>query len=129
MSGARRPTRSRKPRETWRSDLETTRQTPKYLAADFGIEVDGLLKSEFVTIEGATNGARELKARFPMLQICITTPWRRRGPSSRLMATGKQSRPVRLLSTLPAFDQRMAVQDRMRRADRRGVNVGITVAV
>ena len=37
----------------------------------YGIEVDGLLKSEFVTIEGATNGARELKTRFPMLQIRI----------------------------------------------------------
>ena len=37
----------------------------------YGIEVDGLLKSEFVTIEGATNGASELKTRFPMLQIRI----------------------------------------------------------
>ena len=37
----------------------------------YGIEVDGLLKSEFVTIEGATNGARELKTRFPMLRIRI----------------------------------------------------------
>ena len=41
------------------------------LGSGYGIEVDGLLKSEFVTIEGATNGARELKARFPMLQIRI----------------------------------------------------------
>jgi hypothetical protein len=38
---------------------------------EYGIEVHGLLKSEFVTIEGATNGARELKTRFPMLQIRI----------------------------------------------------------
>ena len=37
----------------------------------YGIEVDGLLKSEFVTMEGATNGARELKTRFPLLQIRI----------------------------------------------------------
>ena len=46
----------------------------------YGIEVDGLLKSEFVTMEGATNGARELKTRFPMLQIAFTTRRRRRGP-------------------------------------------------
>lgn len=37
----------------------------------YGLEVDGLIKSEFVTMEGATNGARELKARFPMLQVRV----------------------------------------------------------
>jgi hypothetical protein len=37
----------------------------------YGIGVDGLPKSEFITIEGATNGAHELKTRFPMLQIRI----------------------------------------------------------
>lgn len=31
----------------------------------------GNQKWEFVTMEGATNGARELKTRFPMLQIRI----------------------------------------------------------
>jgi uncharacterized protein (DUF608 family) len=41
----------------------------KVLGSGYGIEVDGLLKSEFVTIEN--NGARELKTRFPMLQIRI----------------------------------------------------------
>jgi hypothetical protein len=70
MSGARRPTRFRKPRETWRSDLEQPTDA-KVLGSGYGIEVDGLLKSEFVTIKGATNGARELKTRFPMLQIRI----------------------------------------------------------
>jgi hypothetical protein len=37
----------------------------------YGIEVDGLLKSGFVTRGGAANGAREVKTRFPMLQIRI----------------------------------------------------------
>jgi hypothetical protein len=70
MSGARRPTRFRKPRETWRSDLKQPTDA-KVLGSGYGIEVDGLLKSEFITIEGATKGARELKTRFPMLQIRI----------------------------------------------------------
>ena len=71
MSGAGRPTRFRKPRETWRSDLKQPTDAKGLPGSGYGIEVDGLLKSEFVTIEGANNGARELKARFLMLQIRI----------------------------------------------------------
>jgi hypothetical protein len=37
----------------------------------FAIEVDGRLKTQFATREGARNGADELKRRFPMLQIRI----------------------------------------------------------
>lgn len=37
----------------------------------FAIEIDGLLKTEFSTGEGAMRGALELKRRFPMLQIRI----------------------------------------------------------
>jgi hypothetical protein len=37
----------------------------------FVIEIDGLLKTEFSTQEGAERGAIELKKRFPMLQIRI----------------------------------------------------------
>ena len=37
----------------------------------FAIMVDGLIKTEFETREGATKGARELKGRFPALQIKI----------------------------------------------------------
>ena len=33
--------------------------------------IDGLLKTEFSTGEGAMRGALELKRRFPMLQIRI----------------------------------------------------------
>jgi hypothetical protein len=39
--------------------------------AGFAIEIDGRIKSEFATIDGATSGARELKTRFPHLQIRI----------------------------------------------------------
>jgi hypothetical protein len=39
--------------------------------AGFAIEIDGRIKSEFATFDGATSGARELKARFPHLQIRI----------------------------------------------------------
>jgi hypothetical protein len=37
----------------------------------YSIEVDRLLKSRSFTIGGAANGAREVKTRFPMLQIRI----------------------------------------------------------
>jgi hypothetical protein len=37
----------------------------------FAIEIDGRLKTEFTTREGAELGAVELKRRFPMLQIRI----------------------------------------------------------
>jgi hypothetical protein len=37
----------------------------------YAVVVDGLIKTEFETREGATNGARELKGRFPALQIKI----------------------------------------------------------
>jgi hypothetical protein len=40
-------------------------------AKGFAVVVDGLIKTEFETREGATNGARELKGRFPALQIKI----------------------------------------------------------
>ena len=37
----------------------------------FAIEIDGLLKTEFSTKEGAELGATELKRRFPTLQVRI----------------------------------------------------------
>lgn len=39
--------------------------------AGFAVEIDGRIKSEFETIDGATSGARELKTRFPHLQIRV----------------------------------------------------------
>jgi hypothetical protein len=35
----------------------------------FAVEIDGRIKAEFNTREGAENGAIELKRRFPALQI------------------------------------------------------------
>ena len=39
--------------------------------AGYVIVVDGRIKTEFTTKEGAQTGARDLKQRFPMLQIKI----------------------------------------------------------
>jgi hypothetical protein len=40
-------------------------------ASGYGLEVDGRLKAEFATRDGARAGAEQLKKRFPMLQIRI----------------------------------------------------------
>lgn len=40
-------------------------------ASGYALEVDGRLKAEFATREGAKSGAEELKKRFPMLRIRI----------------------------------------------------------
>ena len=37
----------------------------------YALEVDGRLKTEFETKEGAWTGAQELKKRFPMLRVKI----------------------------------------------------------
>ncbi|MBO4225310.1 hypothetical protein [Bradyrhizobium neotropicale] len=37
----------------------------------YALEVDGRLKAEFATRDGAKAGAQELKKRFPMLQVRI----------------------------------------------------------
>ncbi|VIO69540.1 hypothetical protein CI1B_27460 [Bradyrhizobium ivorense] len=43
----------------------------KMPTSGFALEVDGLLKTEFVTKEGARAGGEELKRRFPKLQVRI----------------------------------------------------------
>src|SRR6058998_1117667 len=40
-------------------------------ASGYALEVDGRLKAEFATKDGARAGGEELKKRFPMLQIRI----------------------------------------------------------
>jgi hypothetical protein len=37
----------------------------------YALEIDGRIKTEFSTKEGAERGAAELKLRFPMLQIRV----------------------------------------------------------
>jgi len=37
----------------------------------FAIEIDGRIKTEFDTREGAESGALELKRRFPALQVRV----------------------------------------------------------
>jgi hypothetical protein len=46
-------------------------QTVELPKSGFALEIDGRLKTEFSTKEGAEHGAIELKRRFPMLQIRI----------------------------------------------------------
>ena len=45
--------------------------TRKLPVSGYAIEVDGRLKAEFETRDGAWAGGEELKKRFPMLQIRI----------------------------------------------------------
>jgi hypothetical protein len=40
-------------------------------ASGYALEVDGRLKAEFKTKDGARAGAEELKKRFPMLRVRI----------------------------------------------------------
>jgi hypothetical protein len=40
-------------------------------ALGFALEIDGQLKTEFATRDGAVAGAEELKKRFPMLRVGI----------------------------------------------------------
>jgi len=39
--------------------------------AGFALEIDGRIKTEFSTKDGAERSAMELKRRFPMLQIRV----------------------------------------------------------
>ena len=45
-----------------------SKELPK---AGFALEIDGRIKTEFDTREGAETGAIELKHRFPTLQIRV----------------------------------------------------------
>ena len=48
--------------------VATTHELP---ASGFALEIDGQLKTEFATRDGAVAGAEELKKRFPMLRVGI----------------------------------------------------------
>ena len=52
-----------KPRNIMRADVTITE--------GFGIEVDGQMKAVFETKEAAEGDARELKTRYPMLQVKV----------------------------------------------------------
>jgi hypothetical protein len=53
---------------TIRRRAEWARELPN---TGYALEVDGLLKTEFETKEGAWTGAEELEKRFPMLRVKI----------------------------------------------------------
>ena len=52
-----------KPRNIMRADVT--------ISEGFGIEVDGQMKAVFDTKEAAEKDARELKTRYPMLQVKV----------------------------------------------------------
>jgi hypothetical protein len=52
-------------------DFEMPHHSTELPKAGFALEIDGRLKTEFATKEGAEKGAVELKRRFPMLQVRI----------------------------------------------------------
>ncbi|MDB5604239.1 MAG: hypothetical protein JWP25_1139 [Bradyrhizobium sp.] len=45
--------------------------TRKLPTTGYALEVDGRLRTEFETKEGAWTGAEELKKRFPMLRVKV----------------------------------------------------------
>jgi hypothetical protein len=45
--------------------------SPALPTAGYALVIDGHLKTEFKTKDGARNGAEEIKRRFPMLQVKI----------------------------------------------------------
>jgi hypothetical protein len=44
---------------------------PELPKSGYALVVDGLVKTEFQTKEGAHKGAEDLKRRFPMLQVKV----------------------------------------------------------
>jgi hypothetical protein len=43
----------------------------QWLASGYALEIDGRLKTEFSTRDGAYDGAREFKRRFPNLRVRV----------------------------------------------------------
>jgi hypothetical protein len=68
-----------------------TIELPKF---GFALEIDGRLKTEFSTKEGAEHGAIELKRRFPMLQIRIYDAGSRDRLHRKPGVRQRQSQPV-----------------------------------
>jgi len=54
-----------------RGDIDMALRSNELPKAGFAIEIDGQIKTEFDTREGAETGAVELKRRFPALQIRV----------------------------------------------------------
>lgn len=51
--------------------VAAAREPPTTPTTGYALEVDGRIKTEFQTKDGARIGAQELKRRFPMLRIKI----------------------------------------------------------
>jgi hypothetical protein len=57
----------------------------------YALIVDGKVKTEFATKEGAEKGAFDLKQRFPMLQIGIYDAEAKRAETVRVKVAGRLS--------------------------------------
>ena len=57
--------------------------------ANFALLIDGQVKTEFETREGALAGAKDLKRRFPMLQVRVYDPATKTTEEIGLAATGR----------------------------------------
>jgi hypothetical protein len=79
-------------------------------ASGYALEVDGRLKAEFATRDGAEMGAVELKKRFPMLRI-------------KICDTGGSSASARLVLDASLLEQALLSEDARLVACRRPENV------
>jgi hypothetical protein len=61
----------RQQKRTTPPPVPTRKATTGLPASGFALMVDGQVKTEFMTQDHALSAARELKGRFPMLQIKI----------------------------------------------------------
>jgi hypothetical protein len=59
------------PRGNAVSDIDMAPRSNELPTTGFALEIDGRIKTEFNTKEGAESGAVELKRRFPALQIRV----------------------------------------------------------
>lgn len=55
----------------FRGDLTMSKPGLNLPTSGYAIIIDGRVKTEFATLDGVEIGARDLKRRFPMLQVEI----------------------------------------------------------
>lgn len=68
---AGRLTLSKKPVSKFMREAKMSKSSRNLPTSGYAIVIDGLVKTEFATRDGVEAGARDLKRRFPMLQVKI----------------------------------------------------------
>jgi hypothetical protein len=64
--------------------VPTYKATAGLPTSGYALVVDGQVKTEFTTLDHASKAARELKARFPMLQIKVYDAENKRSKETEL---------------------------------------------